>query len=150
MIHKKATAEWSGNLSGGKGSFSYGKERPVTQPYSFNSRFEDENGTGPEDLIAAAHAACYSMALSHLLNEEGFHPERVLTAADVSLAENGEGPSVRSSHLHTTVLCPEMEKPVLDKLASAAAENCPVSKALAGVDISVEAELMDSRGELGV
>ena len=150
MIHKKATAEWSGNLSEGRGTFTFGKEEPTTQSYSFNSRFEDENGTGPEDLIAAAHAACYSMALSHLLNEEGKHPERVLTSADVSLATNDEGPSVTSSKLHTTVLCPDLDKEELDKLASAAAENCPVSKALAGIEISVEAELMDSRGKLGV
>ncbi len=150
MIHKKATAEWSGNLPGGTGSFSFGSEQPVSQSYSFNSRFEDENGTGPEDLIAAAHAACYSMALSHLLNEEGKHPERVLTSADVSLDTNGDEPSVSSSKLHTTVLCPDLDKQELEKLASAAAENCPVSKALAGIEISVEAELMDSRGELGV
>jgi lipoyl-dependent peroxiredoxin len=58
MIHKKATAEWSGNLPEGHGSFSFGSEKPIIQPYSFNSRFEDELGTGPEDLIAAAHAAC--------------------------------------------------------------------------------------------
>lgn len=150
MIHKQATAEWSGNLPEGHGAFSFGSENRVSQPYSFHSRFEDENGTGPEDLIAAAHAACYSMALSHLLNEEGKHPERVLTSADVSLSANGEGPSMKSSKLHTSVLCEDLDKEELEKLASAAAENCPVSKALAGIDISVEAELMDSRAKLGV
>jgi osmotically inducible protein OsmC len=90
------------------------------------------------------------MALSHLLNEEGESPERVLTSAEVSLTEEGDGFSVASSRLQTTVLSPGLTKEKLEKLAAAAAENCPVSKALAGVEITVAAELMDSRGKLGV
>lgn len=150
MIKKNATAEWSGNLNSGDGSFSYGPETRVTETYSFDSRFTEGAGVGPEDLIAAAHASCYSMALSHLLNEEDETPERVLTSATVSLSEEGDGFTVASSRLHTTVLSPGLTKEKLEKVAAAAAEGCPVSKALAGVEITVDAELIDSRGKLGV
>lgn len=150
MINKRASAEWSGKLNSGVGAISYGHGGRITESYSFDSRFSEGVGVGPEDLIAAAHAACYSMALSHLLNEEGESPERVVTSADVSLAESGDGFSIAASRLHTTVLSPGLTVETLKKLASAAAENCPVSKALAGVEITVESNLMNSGGELGV
>ncbi len=147
---KTATAEWSGNLKDGNGSFSFGQDHPITVPYSFDSRFKEGKGVGPEDLIAAAHAGCYSMALSHLLAEDGETPERVITSASVTLAENEDGFSIATSLLQTTVLSPGLTKEKLEKLAVAAAENCPVSKALAGVEISVEFVLMDSIGEMGM
>jgi lipoyl-dependent peroxiredoxin len=149
MIKKAATAEWSGNLESGSGSFSFGHEPGISETYTKESRFEEGKGVGPEDLIAAAHAGCYSMALSDLLTEEAEAPQRVMTSATVSLGEDSDGFSIATSKLKTNVLCPGLTKEKLQKLASAAAENCPVSKALVGVEISVDAVLMDSRGEPG-
>lgn len=149
MTKKTATAEWSGDLESGNGSFSFGRETGITRAYTKESRFEEGKGVGPEDLIAAAHAGCYSMALSHLLNEEGETPQRVATSAEVSLGADGDGFSIAASKLKTTVLCPGLTREKLEKIATAAAENCPVSKALSGVEISVDAILMDERGKLG-
>lgn len=149
MATKTATAEWSGNLKDGHGSFHFGDKNRMSEPYSFDSRFKEGLGTGPEDLIAAAHAGCFSMALSHMLDEKDENPERVATSAAVALEEDQDGFAITTIKLKTTVLCPGLTEDKLKEYAEAAAQNCPVSKALAGADISVETVLMDERGELG-
>jgi osmotically inducible protein OsmC len=150
MKKSSASAEWSGDLESGSGTITFGQNEPVNLDYSFESRFGKDRGNRPEELIAAAHAGCYSMALSHLLDEEGVTPTRVITAAEVSLDEDDDGFSITTILLHTSVLADELDLEDLEQFAETAKDNCPVSKALAGADISVEAVLMDSRGELGV
>jgi lipoyl-dependent peroxiredoxin len=141
MTTKTASAEWEGTLEEGSGAFHMGEHQRMTEPYSFDTRFKEGHGLGPEDLIAAAHAGCYSMALSHLLHEEGIEAERVATSADVSLEKNGNGFAITTIHLNTRVKAPGLKQDALEEYASTAAESCPVSKALEGVDISVEAIL---------
>lgn len=150
MKKSTATAEWSGDLESGTGTIQFGEKKKVQVDYSAASRFGEDTGNRPEELIAAAHAGCYSMALSHVLNEAGEKSERVVTSAAVSLEEDGDGFSITTIQLKTNVLAEGLTEENLKKHAETAKVNCPVSKVLAGADISVEAVLMDSTGELGV
>jgi len=140
MKTNKAHAKWSGNLKGGNGSVKLdtsGKEFS----YSFSSRFENEKGTNPEELIAAAHAACFSMALSGVLTSEGYEPKTVSTTTEIKLVKEGEGFKIAESKLITEVDVPGIDKDLFQKLAKKAKENCPVSLALSGLDIKLEAKL---------
>jgi osmotically inducible protein OsmC len=109
--------------------------------YSFRSRFEDGAGSNPEELIAAAHAGCFSMALSNVLAEAGFDPESVDTTADVTLRMLEGGPAITKVHLTTTAHVPDIDQDTFQEHAEAAKDGCPVSKALAGTEITLDATL---------
>ena len=140
MRKNKASASWNGNLKEGKGSMfveSSGNEFPI----SFSTRFEDKKGSNPEELIAAAHAGCFSMAFSNVLSEEGYEPESVKTTAEVKLEKTDSGFGITESFLKTTAHVPGIDKDLFMELAEKAKINCPVSKALSSLKISLEAEL---------
>ena len=141
MATRKANAVWEGGLEDGKGKMSLGSGA-FEGNYSFKSRFEDGSGTNPEELIGAAHAGCYSMALSVALEQAGYAPERVSTEAKVHLDKEGEGFAIKKIDLITEAKIPEISEEDFQEQAKTAKENCPVSKALAGVDISLDAKLM--------
>lgn len=138
MPIRSATAEWRGNLREGKGAM---KLEAWEGPYSFASRFEQGAGTNPEELIAGAHAGCFSMAFSGILEAAGFSPTRVHTTARVSVEKDGDGFSITKSHLITEADVPGIDEAAFQKHASEAKEGCPVSRALAGVEITLEARL---------
>jgi osmotically inducible protein OsmC len=110
-------------------------------PYSFSSRFEDGQGTNPEELIAAAHAGCFSMALSSALGKAGHAPESVSTTANVQLEKGDAGFSITKILLVTQAVVPGIDKDQFNTIAEDAKKNCPVSRALAGVDITLDATL---------
>lgn len=140
MKTNRAHAQWSGNLKGGNGSVKLdtsGKEFS----YSFSSRFENEKGTNPEELIAAAHAGCFSMALSGVLSAEGYEPKAISTTTEIKLVKEGEGFKIAESKLITEAEVPGIDKDLFQELAKKAKENCPVSQALSSLDIKLEAKL---------
>jgi osmotically inducible protein OsmC len=110
-------------------------------PYSFKSRFENGAGTNPEELIAAAHAGCYSMALSAALTKAGNPPRRVSTKAKVDLRKEGSGFRIANIHLTTTANVPGIDNAKFQTIAEDAKKNCPVSKVLSGAEISLDAKL---------
>jgi osmotically inducible protein OsmC len=136
----KGSAEWNGDLKGGKGTFLAGDS--ITGNYSFKSRFEDGDGANPEQLIGAAHAACFSMALSNILAEAGNPPDSVKTEASVTLKIVDEGPRITKIALTTVGVVPGIDEDTFKAQAEEAKKGCPVSKALAGVDeITLDATL---------
>jgi osmotically inducible protein OsmC len=139
MPQRKGSAEWTGGLKDGRGSLSLGSGA-FEGSYSFGSRFEEGSGTNPEELIGAAHAACFSMALAAALGKAGFEPRRVSTTARVDL-EMKDGPRIATITLDTEADVPGIDAEEFRKQAEGAKENCPVSRALAGVDIRLEARL---------
>lgn len=139
MPQRKGTAEWKGGLKEGKGSLALGSGA-FEGDYSFGSRFEEGAGTNPEELIGAAHAACFSMALAGALGKAGFEPQRIRTTARVDL-DMSDGPRIGTITLQTEAEVPGINADEFQKQAEGAKENCPVSKALAGVDIRLEARL---------
>ena len=132
-MQRNASAEWSGSIKEGKGTLT-GPSGVLDQtPYSFQSRFKNEDGkagTNPEELIAAAHAGCYTMALSGGLGKAGYTVNHLTTKAKVALEPEGEGFKIPTVHLTTTVDVPDIEDEELDKIAQETKENCPVSKVL--------------------
>lgn len=140
MPARKAEAEWKGDLKGGNGSVSLGSGA-FSGPYGFNSRFEDGPGTNPEELIGAAHAGCFSMALSHVLGGAGHTPERLHTTATVHIEQQGEGFAIPKIELDLEGSVPGISAEEFQKHAETAKENCPVSKALAGTSITLRARL---------
>ncbi|MFP4229252.1 MAG: OsmC family protein [Salinivenus sp.] len=140
MPTRSANAKWTGNLSDGSGTMSL-ESGAYEGAYSFRSRFEDGEGSNPEELIGAAHAGCYSMALSNVLDEAGFDPESVETKAEVTLRMLEGGPAITKVHLSTTAHVPDIDDDTFQEHAEAAKEGCPVSKALAGTEITVNATL---------
>nr|WKN38110.1 OsmC family protein [Tunicatimonas sp. TK19036] len=141
MAVRKSNAQWKGGLKEGNGNLALGSGAFEGQ-YSFKSRFEEGNGTNPEELIAAAHAGCYSMALSAALEKAGFKPEYVKTEARVHLDKEGEGFAIKKIELVTEGKIPEISEDDFQKQAKGAKENCPVSKALAGPEITLDATLV--------
>lgn len=142
MAKRKANATWNGDLPSGKGVMEV-ESGAFSGNYSFSSRFESGKGTNPEELIAAAHAGCFSMALSHMLAEAGYAPERVSTEATVSLDQVGEGDfAITTIHLETEAVVPKIAESDFQEQAAAAKKGCPVSKALAGADITLTARLV--------
>lgn len=109
--------------------------------YSFASRFEDGEGTNPEELIAAAHAGCYAMALSHELNEAGYSPEEVDAEANVHLEEVDDDFAITTIELEAEANVPDIDEETFQEFAEGAKEGCPVSKALAGPEITLNATL---------
>ncbi len=110
-------------------------------PYSFRTRFENEPGTNPEELVAAAHAGCFSMALSLILEQAGMKPERIETSATVTLVKEGAGFTVTGSHLDVKVTSPGADPAAFQQAAEAAEKNCPISKLLRAV-ITMNAALV--------
>ncbi|MBS4432037.1 OsmC family peroxiredoxin [Pectobacterium punjabense] len=129
-IHKKGQAHWEGDIKQGKGSVSTESGALRQQPYGFNTRFEGKPGTNPEELIGAAHAACFSMALSLMLGEEGHKPESIDATADVSLDKVDGGFAITNIALHSTVKLPGIDEATFDKIIQKAKAGCPVSKVL--------------------
>ncbi|WP_029592979.1 OsmC family protein [Franconibacter pulveris] len=129
-IHKKGQAHWEGDIKRGKGTVSTESGALKQQPYGFNTRFEGAPGTNPEELIGAAHAACFSMALSLMLGEEGHTPESIDTTADVSLDKVEGGFAITKIALNSTVKLPGIEEAAFDKIIQKAKAGCPVSQVL--------------------
>jgi osmotically inducible protein OsmC len=127
-------------LKDGRGTVSTDSGALASLPYNFGMRFENQQGTNPEELIAAAHAACFSMALSLFLGNEGLTAESIDTRATVSLDQVGEGFAVTSSHLETTVKIPGADKAKFERAAEGAKTNCPISKLL-NAKITLDARL---------
>ena len=135
------SATYEGLGKDGKGHVSTGSGALAAQPYGFNTRFEDAPGTNPEELVAAAHASCFTMALSFKLAEAGFSDGRVTTSAEVTLekqdANEGGGFTVTKSALSTKGKVPGMDQAKFEELAADAKANCPISKLL-NADITLE------------
>ncbi len=130
MVLKTASANWQGGLKDGKGRVSTQSGVLDSEDFSFAKRFEDQPGTNPEELIAAAHASCFSMALSMVLGEAGFTAEHLSTEAEVSLEKGEEGFAITASHLELTAAVPGASEEDIRKAAEVAKENCPVSRLL--------------------
>lgn len=130
MTIKKASAVWKGGLKDGSGIISTETGVLRDAPYGFNSRFENGEGTNPEELIGAAHAGCFSMALSLLLGNEGLTAEKIETHAEVTLDKVGEGFEITASHLKVVAKIPGADKTKFEQVANRAKEGCPVSKVL--------------------
>ncbi len=141
MPVRKANAVWEGSLKEGKGTMKL-QSGAFEGAYSFGTRFGEESGTNPEELIAAAHAGCFSMAFSAGLGKSGFTPTRVATSAKAHLEKVGEGFGITRIELSMEAEVPEIDEAAFNEIANGAKENCPVSKALAGVEISLEAKLV--------
>jgi osmotically inducible protein OsmC len=139
-MKRSASAVWSGGLKDGKGTVSASSGVLSNVPYNFNMRFENEKGTNPEELVAAAHAACFSMALSMILGDAGMTAENIATKATVSLEQTQGGFAVTSSHLETTVKIPNADKAAFQKAVEAAKNGCPISKLL-NATITMDAKL---------
>ena len=138
----EASAEWKGDLKSGAGTFSAGES--ISGDYSYLSRFEDGPGSNPEQLIAAAHAACFSMALSNILAKAGQTADSVKTNATVTLGLVDGAATITKIALVTVAEVPGLDDAAFQEHAAAAKAGCPVSKALAGVpEISLEASLSD-------
>jgi osmotically inducible protein OsmC len=142
MATRTASAEWQGDLPSGKGTFS-GESGQVSGEYSFSSRFGDSGGTNPEELVAAAHASCFSMALSLALSEAGNVPDSIKTDAKVQLLKDGDnGFAIKRIDLVTVGRVPGIDDAAFQEAAKGAKAGCPISKALAAVpEINLEARL---------
>ena len=139
-IHKKGQAHWEGDIKHGKGYISSESGALKDQPYGFNTRFEGKPGTNPEELLGAAHSACFSMALSLMLGEAGHVPESIDTVADVSLDKVDGGFAITKIALDSTVKLPGIDKDKFDEIIKAAKAGCPVSKVL-NADITLTYKL---------
>src|SRR6266581_7639854 len=140
-MKRSGSAVWKGGLKDGKGTVSAESGVLSNVPYSFSKRFENEKGTNPEELVAAAHAACFSMALSLFLGEAGMKADSIETTATVSLDKVDGGFSVTSSHLDTTVRIPSPNKAAFEKAVETAKNGCPISKLL-NAKITMDAKLV--------
>jgi osmotically inducible protein OsmC len=138
IMQSKASAVWQGGLKDGKGEVSTASGVLSNTPYSFATRFEGQKGTNPEEMIAAAHAGCFAMALSAQLGEAGVTPKRIDTSATVTLEKNEGGFAVTSSHLVVTVQAPGANRAAVEKAAENAKAGCPISKLL-NTKITMEA-----------
>ena len=140
MAIRTSKAQWDGNLQQGRGSMTVGSNAFNGQ-YSFQSRFEEGPGTNPEELIAAAHAGCFSMAFANGLAKAGFEPKRVSTTANVQLLKGDAGFSITQIELKTEADVPNIDEAKFQQLAEEAKKGCPVSKALSATPIKLEAKL---------
>ena len=140
MLTRSSQGIWRGQLKNGKGTMIIG-EAGFEVDYSFPSRFENGSGTNPEEVIGAAHAGCFSMALSHLIEEAGYTPQEISTRATVHLCKSDSGFSIDKIALQTDAKVPEMPAADFTSKAEEAKSSCPVSRALAGVEITLEANL---------
>ncbi|MCK6999972.1 OsmC family protein [Enterobacter kobei] len=139
-IHKHGSAHWSGDIKRGKGTVSTESGVLNQQPYGFNTRFEGEKGTNPEELIGAAHAACFSMALSLMLGEAGYTVDSIDTTADVSLDKTDGGFAITKVALKSKVTVPGIAPQQFDGIIQKAKAGCPVSQLLKA-DITLDYKL---------
>ena len=142
MPTRTADARWEGSLQEGRRTMKMATGA-YEGPYSFQSRFEEGDGTNPEELIGAAHAGCFSMAFSGALGKAGYEPESVETTAKVHIDKVGDGFKITRVELDSKARVPGIEQGEFEQQAQAAKEGCPVSQALAGVEISLNAELVE-------
>jgi len=140
MPVRSASAAWQGDIKGGGGTMKM-QSGAYEGKYSFGSRFEQDPGTNPEELIAAAHAGCYSMALTAALGRAGFTPVSVSTSARAHLEITDAGPTITRIELTTEAEVSDIDEAAFQEQAEGAKANCPVSKALAGVEILLDASL---------
>lgn len=142
MPTRKAEAEWEGNLAEGSGRLKVGSGA-FEGPYSFKSRFEEgEAATNPEELLGAAHAGCFTMALTAQLSRAGIKPKRIHTEARVKLEKVGEAFTITQIELETEAEIPDVDDAAFQKYALDAKQNCPLSKALAATQIDMTAKLL--------
>ena len=139
MAERHARSIWEGTLREGSGTMKFGA---FEGPYSFSSRFDEGQGFNPEELIGAAHAGCYSMALSGALVKEGFNPERIETGARVTLGTVDGKARITNIHLETIAKVPGISEEKFLELAEATKTGCPVSAALAATNITLDAKLI--------
>ena len=139
-MKRSASAVWKGGLKDGRGTVSSSSGALSNVPYNFAMRFENETGTNPEELIAAAHAACFSMALSLFLGNAGMTAESINTTATVTLEKVGDAFTVTASHLDTTVRIPNADKSKFQEAAEGAKAGCPISRLL-NTKITLDAAL---------
>jgi len=139
-MKKTASAVWQGSLKEGKGTISTQSGALKDNPYGFNTRFEDQPGTNPEELIGAAHAGCFSMALSMMLGQAGLTAERIETQAVVTLDKVGDGFAITAIDLTLKAKIPGANESQFQQIANQAKEGCPVSKVL-NAEISLNASL---------
>jgi osmotically inducible protein OsmC len=140
MPTRKAHARWKGTIKDGKGTVDFGNG-VFNGAYSFASRFEDGAGTNPEELLGAAHASCFAMALSLALGKGGFTPDYVDATAHVTVGPHGGGFRITTSHIVCEARVPGIDPVTFSQHAEAAKANCPVSQALAGTEITLVAKL---------
>ena len=145
MAIRHAEAEWKGELKGGKGS-AQADSGAVNAQYSFGSRFENEKGSNPEELIGAAHASCFSMALAHRLAQAGATPNRINTKAHVHLDKADAGFAISRIELETEADVSNIDEAGFQSQAEEAKNTCPVSRALKAVPITLKAQLAQAAG----
>jgi len=136
----KSSAVWNGSLKEGNGTISTGSGALSNKPYSFKTRFEGEPGTNPEELVGAAHAACFSMALSMILGLDGMSPEKIETEATITLEQKDGGFAITSSHLDVKATIPGATDEAFQASAAKAKAGCPISKLL-NATITMDAKL---------
>jgi lipoyl-dependent peroxiredoxin len=142
MAERRASTEWQGDLAHGTGTVKLDSGAISAFEVTWASRTERPEGkTSPEELIAAAHAACFSMALSHELTQAGHTPERLDVSAKVTLDQRDGAPTITTSELTVTGRVPGIDQAAFEQAAAEAGQNCPVSRALTGLEISVKATL---------
>lgn len=139
MATSKASARWEGTLKDGRGSMKPANAGEI--PFTLNTRFAGEKGSNPEEVVGAALAGCFSMALSASLSKEGIAPKSIETSATVQLDKEGDGFKISSITLRTEVSADGVDASKFDALAQETKRNCPVSKALAGTTINLQASL---------
>jgi osmotically inducible protein OsmC len=139
-IARTAKVHWEGDIARGKGQID-AESGTVSANYSFNTRFSNEPGTNPEELLAASHASCFTMALTLGLSRAGHPPSSVDTSARVHLRRAGEGFEISLIELSTAVTVPGIDDAEFQKIAAGAKENCPISKALRAVETHLDAKL---------
>ncbi len=140
-INRTASADWEGGLKTGKGALTTQSGALSDYPYGFASRFEGKAGSSPEELLGAAHAGCFTMAMSLALEQQGFTATHMHTGATVTLAQDGEGFAITRSHLVLEASIPDLEDARFQEIAAAVKAACPVSKALR-IEIGLEARLL--------
>lgn len=140
-MNRRGNAEWKGDLKGGNGTVSTESGTLNNASYSFAKRFGDEPGTNPEELLAAAHAACFSMAFSAQLGEMGLTPEYVRTKATATLEKTDGGFGITKVHLETRAKVPNADQSQFNQAANNAKAGCPVSKLFGGAEISLDAQM---------
>jgi lipoyl-dependent peroxiredoxin len=141
MKKNKAQAIWKGSLKEGNGVIKLDSNKQEIA-YDFGTRFAEKPGSNPEELIAAAHAGCFSQALSNILTEKGYTPKKITTTAEVHLEKTDNGFKISESHLSTEVEVDDIEEALFLKLAVEAKVNCPVSLAISSVKINMKAKLI--------
>ena len=137
MTVRSANAQWNGTLKEGQGVMNFSD---YNGPYTFASRFEEGDGTNPEELVGAAHAGCYSMFLSALLSNNGLNPNSVNTTASVTLGKDDTGPCITNIKLVCEVSCDGLSEELFDELKQTAKDKCPISRLYSGSTASIDLE----------